>query len=85
MDKIKYSCCGRYYYKCKRAIRERYLRKQSSLLSVMGVTSMQEILLTINSLDSLSDAMRRAGLENTNMIFGKRQSVVHTFADAFRP
>ncbi|EYC16790.1 hypothetical protein Y032_0032g2494 [Ancylostoma ceylanicum] len=46
------------------------LRKQSSLLSVMGVTSMQEILLTINSLDSLSDAMRRAGLENTNMIFG---------------
>ncbi|EPB80206.1 Copine [Ancylostoma ceylanicum] len=48
------------------------LRKQSSLLSVMGVTSMQEILLTINSLDSLSDAMRRAGLENTNMIFGNK-------------
>ncbi|KAK5966270.1 VWFA domain-containing protein [Trichostrongylus colubriformis] len=46
------------------------LRKQSSLLSVMGVTSMQEILLTIDSLDTLSDAMRKAGLENTNMIFG---------------
>ncbi|WKX95733.1 hypothetical protein Q1695_012300 [Nippostrongylus brasiliensis] len=46
------------------------LRKQTSLLSVMGVTSMQEILLTIDSLDTLSDAMRKAGLENTNMIFG---------------
>ncbi|KAK6738158.1 hypothetical protein RB195_020333 [Necator americanus] len=46
------------------------LRKQSSLLSVMGVTSMQEILLTIDSLETLSDAMRKAGLENTNMIFG---------------
>ncbi|CAJ0605367.1 unnamed protein product [Cylicocyclus nassatus] len=46
------------------------LRKQSSLLSVLGVTSMQEMLLTIDSLDTLSDAMRKAGLENTNMIFG---------------
>ncbi|VDM69694.1 unnamed protein product [Strongylus vulgaris] len=45
------------------------LRKQSSLLSVLGVTSMQEMLLTIDSLDTLSDAMRKAGLENTNMIF----------------
>ncbi|CAD6192144.1 unnamed protein product [Caenorhabditis auriculariae] len=47
-----------------------HLRKQSSVLSVLGVTSMQEMLLTITSLDSLSDAMRRAGLETTNMIFG---------------
>ncbi|VDK53801.1 unnamed protein product [Cylicostephanus goldi] len=28
------------------------------------------MLLTIDSLDTLSDAMRKAGLENTNMIFG---------------
>ncbi|CAB3411465.1 unnamed protein product [Caenorhabditis bovis] len=48
----------------------RHLRKQSSLLSVLGVTSMQEILLTITSLDSLSEAMKRAGLETTNLIFG---------------
>ncbi|CAI4221473.1 unnamed protein product [Auanema sp. JU1783] len=46
------------------------LRKQSSLLSVLGVTSMQEMLLTITSLDALSDAMRKAGLESTNLIFG---------------
>ncbi|KAJ1358066.1 hypothetical protein KIN20_016373 [Parelaphostrongylus tenuis] len=46
------------------------LRKQSSLLSVMGVTSMQEMLLSIDSLDTLSQAMRKAGLERTNMIFG---------------
>ncbi|EGT59243.1 hypothetical protein CAEBREN_28449 [Caenorhabditis brenneri] len=48
----------------------RHLRKQSSLLSVLGVTSMQEMLLTITSLDSLSEAMRKAGLETTNLIFG---------------
>ncbi|CAI5440986.1 unnamed protein product [Caenorhabditis angaria] len=48
----------------------RNLRKQSSLLSVLGVTSMQEMLLQINSLDALSEAMRRAGLETTNLIFG---------------
>ncbi|VDO66955.1 unnamed protein product [Heligmosomoides polygyrus] len=70
MEKLKYSHCARYYYRCKVAIRERFLRKQTSLLSVMGVTSMQEILLAIDSLDTLSDAMRKAGLENTNMIFG---------------
>uniref|UniRef100_A0A0K0CT72 VWFA domain-containing protein n=1 Tax=Angiostrongylus cantonensis TaxID=6313 RepID=A0A0K0CT72_ANGCA len=46
------------------------LRKQSSLLSVLGVTSMQEMLLSIDSLDTLSQAMRKAGLERTNMIFG---------------
>uniref|UniRef100_A0A1I7TYZ7 VWFA domain-containing protein n=1 Tax=Caenorhabditis tropicalis TaxID=1561998 RepID=A0A1I7TYZ7_9PELO len=48
----------------------RHLRKQSSLLSVLGVTSMQEMLLTITTLDSLSEAMRKAGLETTNLIFG---------------
>ncbi|CCD64642.1 Copine family protein 1 [Caenorhabditis elegans] len=48
----------------------RHLRKQSSLLSVLGVTSMQEMLLAITSLDSLSEAMRKAGLETTNLIFG---------------
>lgn len=31
---------------------------------------MQEMLLTITSLDSLSEAMRKAGLETTNLIFG---------------
>ncbi|VDM61351.1 unnamed protein product [Angiostrongylus costaricensis] len=46
------------------------LRKQSSLLSVLGVTSMQEMLLSIDSLDTLSQAMRKAGVERTNMIFG---------------
>ncbi|CAI2336127.1 unnamed protein product [Caenorhabditis sp. 36 PRJEB53466] len=50
----------------------RHLRKQSSLLSVLGVTSMQEMLLTITSLDSLSEAMRRRGEES----FGGRS--LHT-------
>lgn len=31
---------------------------------------MQEMLLAITSLDSLSEAMRKAGLETTNLIFG---------------
>ncbi|PAV82683.1 hypothetical protein WR25_23489 isoform E [Diploscapter pachys] len=46
------------------------LRKQSSLLSILGVTSMQEVLLQITSLEALSEAMRKAGLESTNLIFG---------------
>ncbi|MFH4976694.1 hypothetical protein AB6A40_003403 [Gnathostoma spinigerum] len=45
-------------------------RKQSSLLSVCGVTSTQEMLLALNSLEELSAAMRKAGLESTNLIFG---------------
>ncbi|VDK76243.1 unnamed protein product [Onchocerca ochengi] len=45
-------------------------RKRSSLLSVLGVTSMQEMLLALTSLDDLSNAMRKAGLESTNLIFG---------------
>ncbi|TMS34680.1 hypothetical protein L596_002218 [Steinernema carpocapsae] len=44
--------------------------KDSSLLSVLGVTSMQEMLLALTSLDGLSNAMRKAGLESTNLIFG---------------
>lgn len=32
---------------------------------------MQEMLLRISSLDELSQAMRKAGLESTNLIFGK--------------
>ncbi|KJH52002.1 hypothetical protein DICVIV_01813 [Dictyocaulus viviparus] len=51
-------------------MQEFHLRKQTSLLSVIGVTSMQEILLSIDSLDALSVAMRKAGLERTNLIFG---------------
>lgn len=47
------------------------MRKQSSLLSVLGVTSMQEMLLALTSLQDLSDAMRKAGLQSTNLIFGK--------------
>ncbi|KAH7702278.1 CRE-CPNA-1 protein, partial [Aphelenchoides avenae] len=46
------------------------VQKQSSLLSALGVTSMQEMLLRISSLDELSQAMRKAGLESTNLIFG---------------
>uniref|UniRef100_F1L0C2 Copine domain-containing protein 2 n=1 Tax=Ascaris suum TaxID=6253 RepID=F1L0C2_ASCSU len=46
------------------------LRKQSSLLSALGVTSMQEMLLTLTSLEALSAAMAKAGLESTNLIFG---------------
>ncbi|VDK30057.1 unnamed protein product [Gongylonema pulchrum] len=46
------------------------MRKQSSLLSVLGVTSMQEMLLALTSLQDLSDAMRKAGLQSTNLIFG---------------
>ncbi|KAK0395006.1 hypothetical protein QR680_001058 [Steinernema hermaphroditum] len=44
--------------------------KDSSLLSILGVTSMQEMLLALTSLDGLSNAMRKAGLESTNLIFG---------------
>uniref|UniRef100_A0A915PN83 VWFA domain-containing protein n=1 Tax=Setaria digitata TaxID=48799 RepID=A0A915PN83_9BILA len=46
------------------------IRKRSSLLSVLGVTSMQEMLLALTSLEDLSDAMRKAGLQSTNLIFG---------------
>ncbi|KAI1709999.1 copine domain-containing protein [Ditylenchus destructor] len=46
------------------------MHKQSSLLSALGVTSTQEMLLKLPSLDALSDAMRKAGLESTNLIFG---------------
>ena len=46
------------------------MRKQSSLLSVLNVTSMQEMLLTLTSLDGLAAALRKAGLESTNLIFG---------------
>ncbi|GMT13706.1 hypothetical protein PFISCL1PPCAC_5003, partial [Pristionchus fissidentatus] len=46
------------------------LRKQSSLLSILGVTSTQEMLLKIDSLEALSNAMRKAGLDSTNVIFG---------------
>uniref|UniRef100_A0A7E4ZQ28 VWFA domain-containing protein n=1 Tax=Panagrellus redivivus TaxID=6233 RepID=A0A7E4ZQ28_PANRE len=46
------------------------MRKQSSLLSVLNVTSMQEMLLTLTSLDGLAMALRKAGLESTNLIFG---------------
>ncbi|KAI6197544.1 VWFA domain-containing protein [Aphelenchoides besseyi] len=48
----------------------RSLQKQSSLLSALGVTSMQEMLLTLTSIEELSAAMRKAGLETTNLIFG---------------
>lgn len=48
------------------------IRKQSSLLSVLGVTSMQEMLLALTSLEDLSAAMRKAGLQSTNLIFGKQ-------------
>uniref|UniRef100_A0A1I8AX48 VWFA domain-containing protein n=1 Tax=Steinernema glaseri TaxID=37863 RepID=A0A1I8AX48_9BILA len=44
--------------------------KDSSLLSILGVTSLQEMLLALTSLDGLSSAMRKAGLESTNLIFG---------------
>ncbi|EFO13072.2 hypothetical protein LOAG_15457 [Loa loa] len=46
------------------------MRKRSSLLSVLGVTSTQEMLLTLTSLEDLSNAMRKAGLQSTNLIFG---------------
>uniref|UniRef100_A0A0K0EP72 VWFA domain-containing protein n=1 Tax=Strongyloides stercoralis TaxID=6248 RepID=A0A0K0EP72_STRER len=45
-------------------------KSQSSLLSALGVTSTQEMLLRLTSLDQLSDAMKKAGLESTNLIFG---------------
>lgn len=32
---------------------------------------MQEMLLTITSLESLTEAMRKAGLNSTNVIFGR--------------
>lgn len=32
MDKLKYSCCGRYYFKCKRAIRERFVSESTVIL-----------------------------------------------------
>ncbi|KAF7632552.1 VWFA domain-containing protein [Meloidogyne graminicola] len=44
--------------------------RQSSLLSVVGVTSTQEMLLKLQSLEALSEAMRKAGLESSNLIFG---------------
>lgn len=40
-------------------------------MSALGVTSTQEMLLKLTSLDELSKAMRKAGLESTNLIFGK--------------
>uniref|UniRef100_A0A0K0FHP7 VWFA domain-containing protein n=1 Tax=Strongyloides venezuelensis TaxID=75913 RepID=A0A0K0FHP7_STRVS len=45
-------------------------KSQSSLLSALGVTSTQEMLLRLTSLDQLSAAMKKAGLESTNLIFG---------------
>uniref|UniRef100_A0AC35TXN7 VWFA domain-containing protein n=1 Tax=Rhabditophanes sp. KR3021 TaxID=114890 RepID=A0AC35TXN7_9BILA len=45
-------------------------QSQSSLLSILGVTSTQEMLLQLTSLDALSQAMRKAGLQSTNLIFG---------------
>jgi hypothetical protein len=44
--------------------------RQSSLLSAVGVTSTQEMLLKLTSLEALSKAMRKAGLESSNLIFG---------------
>ncbi|VDK75920.1 unnamed protein product [Litomosoides sigmodontis] len=46
------------------------MKKRSSLLSVLGVTSTQEMLLALTSLEDLSNAMRKAGLQSTNLIFG---------------
>uniref|UniRef100_A0A0N5AGJ9 VWFA domain-containing protein n=1 Tax=Syphacia muris TaxID=451379 RepID=A0A0N5AGJ9_9BILA len=46
------------------------MKLESSLLSVLGVTSMQEMLLRLTSLEALSAAMRKAGLESTNLMFG---------------
>lgn len=40
-------------------------------MSALGVTSTQEMLFKLTSLDELSEAMRKAGLESTNLIFGK--------------
>lgn len=47
------------------------IQKQSSLLSALGCTSIQEMLLGLTSIEELSEAMRKAGLERTNLIFGK--------------
>lgn len=49
----------------------RSLYKQSSLLSALGVTSMQEMLLELTSFEQLAEAMRKAGLERVNLIFGE--------------
>ena len=45
--------------------------RQSSLLSAVGVSSTQEMLLKLTSLEALSEAMRKAGLESSNLIFGE--------------
>lgn len=48
------------------------LRKQSSsVLEVLGVSTMQEALLKIESFDDMAEIMRLAGLETSNLIFGK--------------
>lgn len=52
------------------------IKKRSSLLSVLGATSMQEMLLALTSLDDLSNAMRKAGLQSTNLIFGKKNKIL---------
>lgn len=59
------------------------MRKQSSLLSVLNVTSMQEMLLTLTSLEGLAAALRRAGLESTNIIFGSYSDPVQFFQQRF--
>jgi hypothetical protein len=46
------------------------IQKQSSLLSALGCTSIQEMLLGLTSIEELSEAMHKAGLERTNLIFG---------------
>lgn len=40
-------------------------------MSALSVTNTQEMLLKLSSLNELSEAMRKAGLESTNLIFGK--------------
>ncbi|VDO81189.1 unnamed protein product [Soboliphyme baturini] len=48
--------------------------KKPSILEVLGANTTQEAVLKMDTLEAVSDVMRRAGLESSNLIFGNSVS-----------
>ncbi|KRZ02716.1 Copine family protein 2, partial [Trichinella zimbabwensis] len=59
---------GKYYYTGQDGIPSPPL--VSSLLEVVGATSVTQAVDKLSTLEAISDVMRRAGLESSNLIFG---------------
>lgn len=48
---------------------------QNSILEVIGAQSIEEVLMKMDTLDAVAEVMRMAGLESSNLIFGKNRAV----------